>query len=154
MSMVRLPTSISDGKANLHQGAIGVGIDIAKGVTLSAVWKNTIITEHPDTGNSVTGIEIPFWDRMLNIASRCYEMTGLVYQGVDIVLDKEKGPMILEINARPGLSIQIANQSGLLPRLRTIEKHYHKLNSVEDRIHFAMHHFGEVAQLKMVRPIS
>src|SRR4030095_5306412 len=28
MAMVRLPTRASDGKANLHQGAIGVGVDI------------------------------------------------------------------------------------------------------------------------------
>jgi len=142
MSMVRLPTSISDGKANLHQGAIGVGINVAKGVTLSGVWKNEILTEHPDTGNGVTGIEIPYWHRLLTIASRCYPLTGLIYQGVDIVLDKEKGPMILEINARPGLNIQIANQTGLLPRLKMIEQHYHELNSVEDRIRFAIDHFG------------
>lgn len=145
MSMVRLPTSISAGKANLHQGAIGAGINIVKGVTLSAVWKNMIISEHPDTGNRVTGIEISSWGQLLNIASRCYGLTGLAYQGVDIVLDKERGPMILEINARPGLNIQIANQSGLLPRLRTVEQHHHELESVEDRIHFAMEHFGRAA---------
>jgi alpha-L-glutamate ligase-like protein len=142
MSMVRLPTSLSDGKANLHQGAIGVGVNIAKGTTLSAVWKNSVITEHPDTGNPVTGIEIPYWDQLLSISSRCYELTKLGYQGVDIILDKEKGPMILEINARPGLNIQIANRSGLLSRLRTVERHRHERYSVEDRIHFAMDHFG------------
>jgi alpha-L-glutamate ligase-like protein len=141
MSMVRLPTRISDGKANLHQGAIGAGINVAKGVTLEAVWKNLIVTEHPDTGNSVTGIEIPSWDRLLSIASQCYGLTGLVYQGVDLVLDREKGPMILEINARPGLNIQIANQRGLLPHLKAVEGHYHELDTVEDRIQFAKDNF-------------
>ncbi len=32
MAMMRLSTSASDGKANLHQGAVGVGIDIATAV--------------------------------------------------------------------------------------------------------------------------
>lgn len=143
MSMVRLPTRMSDGKANLHKGAIGAGIDIAVGVTLSAVWKNEIVTEHPDTGNRVTGVEIPYWKDLLGLASQCYESTGLSYQGVDIVLDRTKGPMILELNARPGLNIQIANQSGLLPRLKMIERHYLELNSIEDKIQFAMDHFGQ-----------
>jgi len=137
MAMVRLPTRMSDGKANLHQGAIGTGIDMATGRTLSAVWRNDIIEEHPDTGNAVTGFIITDWDILLHLASRCFELTGLGYQGVDIVLDREKGPMILELNARPGLSIQIANQTGLLPRLRLIEEHAKTLTTVEDRVAFA-----------------
>lgn len=141
MSMVRLPTRMSDGKANLHQGAIGAGIDIATGITLSAVWKDTVITNHPDTGHPVTDISIPFWEKLLNLSSRCYEMTGLAYQGVDIVLDKDKGPMILELNARPGLNIQIANQAGLLTRLKLVEAHHHELESIDDKIQFAIHHF-------------
>jgi glutathione synthase/RimK-type ligase-like ATP-grasp enzyme len=49
-------------------------------------------------------------------------MTKLGYLGVDIVIDEKRGPMLLELNARPGLSIQVANSKGLLPRLREIEK--------------------------------
>ncbi|MGD9000649.1 MAG: alpha-L-glutamate ligase-like protein, partial [Granulosicoccaceae bacterium] len=96
MSMVRLPTRMSDGKANLHQGAIGAGIDIATGRTLTAVWRNDIITEHPDTGNEVNGIQVPYWDRLLALAARCHELAGLGYVGVDIVLDRDKGPLVLE----------------------------------------------------------
>ena len=143
MSMVRLPTRMSDGKANLHQGAIGAGVNIASGITLSAVWKDIIITRHPDTGHPVTNIKIPFWEKLLEIASRCYEMTGLAYQGVDIVLDKNQGPMILELNARPGLNIQIANQSGLLKRLKWIEQHHQELNSIEEKVQFAVRHFRQ-----------
>jgi alpha-L-glutamate ligase-like protein len=142
MAMVRLPTQMSDGKANLHQGAIGSGIDIASGKTLSAVWNNAIIDEHPDTGSSVLGVQIPHWNTVLEIAARCYEMTGLGYQGVDIVLDRDKGPLILEINARPGLNIQIANRSGLLSRLQQVENEHEKLLDVEARITFAKKHFG------------
>ncbi len=142
MSMVRLPTRMSNGKANLHQGAIGAGIDIATGTTLQAVWMNDIITEHPDTGNGVFGVQIPYWDTLLYQAASCYELTGLGYQGIDIVLDREKGPLILELNARPGLNIQIANKVGLLPRLRRVEAEAHKKMEIKERVAFAKMHFG------------
>ncbi len=141
MSMVRLPTRMSDGKANLHQGAIGAGIDMATGATISAVVGNDITTEHPDTGKSVVGVSIPGWDHLLELATRCYEMTGLGYQGVDIVLDKDKGPLILELNARPGLNIQIANKAGLLTRLDLVERHRPSLSTLSDRIAFAKENF-------------
>ena len=142
MSMVRLPTRMSDGKANLHQGAVGAGIDIAAGRTLSAVWRNTVIQEHPDTGSEIEGVEIPNWEDLLKLASRCYELTGLGYLGVDIVLDKDKGPMILELNARPGLNIQIANRSGLLPRLQKVSKCGQDLKGFEERVGFARTNFA------------
>lgn len=142
MSMVRLPTSMSNGKANLHQGAIGAGIDIATGTTLQAVWLNDVVTEHPDTGNRVAGVKIPYWDDLLYQAARCYELTGLGYQGVDIVLDKEKGPLILELNARPGLNIQIANMAGLLPRLKQVEREGKGVLEVKERVAFSKKHFG------------
>jgi len=121
MSMVRLPTRASDGKANLHRGAIGAGIDMGTGLTLKAVRRAKVITRHPDTQVSVTGIAIPFWEQMLLMASRTLEMTGLGYLGVDIVVDRVRGPVLLELNARPGLAIQLANGSGLWARLRQVE---------------------------------
>lgn len=142
MSMVRLPTRMSGGRANLHQGALGAGIEIKNGITLTAVWRNDIVTEHPDTGNRVAGVRIPGWETLLRLASHCYQLTGLGYQGVDIVLDKDKGPLILELNARPGLNIQIANRSGLLPRLNLVEQNHRGLNGVEECIAFAQEHFG------------
>ncbi len=142
MAMVRLPTRMSDGKANLHQGAIGAGIDLATGKTLSGVWKNEIVTEHPDTENPIINIQIPHWDTLLHQAAQCYEMTGLGYQGVDLVLDKNKGPLILELNARPGLNIQIANGAGLVSRLGMVEKEAKNLTTLEDRLHFAKSTFS------------
>ncbi len=142
MAMVRLPTRESDGKANLHQGAVGVGICIATGMTLQGVLKNEIITEHPDTGNPVTGLSIPGWERLLELAAKWYELTGLGYMGVDIVLDRTRGPLTLELNARPGLNIQVANNSGLLPRLQMVERYYKELNSVSERVAFAKENFA------------
>lgn len=142
MSMIRLPTRMSRGKANLHQGAIGVGINMASGTTLSGVWRNEVAEKHPDTGNTLTGLAIPEWQRLLEIATACYDITGLGYFGVDMVIDAEKGPMILELNARPGLNIQIANQAGLIPRLRLVEELDVKPLAIEDRTAFAQANFG------------
>lgn len=146
MAMVRLPTRMSRGKANLHQGAIGAGVDIATGTTLAAVWKNNIVTEHPDTGMKLTDLKVPKWEYLLHLASRCYELTGLGYQGVDLVLDRDRGPLILELNARPGLNIQIANHSGLLPRLKVVEQLRETLHSAEDRVAFSQQRFFALNQ--------
>ncbi len=124
MSMVRLPTRASDGKANLHQGAVGAGVDIATGRTLTGVLGNDVTDEHPDTGALIAGIEIPQWDFILESAARGYEVTGLGYLGVDIVIDRDLGPLILEMNARPGLNIQIANGVGMSRRIRRIDEIY------------------------------
>lgn len=142
MAMVRLPTRMSKGKANLHQGAIGTGVDIPTGKTLTAVWKNSIVAEHPDTGNPVSGIQIPGWDTLLDIAARSWELTGLGYQGIDIVLDIDQGPLILELNARPGLAIQIANSTGLRHRLESVDAARNRLTAIEDRVAFAKKHFA------------
>lgn len=124
MAMVRLPTRASDGKANLHQGAVGAGVDMALGETLTGVLDNDIVDEHPDTGALVAGLQIPQWDFILESSARGYEVTGLGYLGVDMVIDKDLGPLILEMNARPGLNIQIANRAGLTARIRRIEAIY------------------------------
>lgn len=141
MAMVRLPTRMSMGKANLHQGAIGAGIDLASGVTLAGVWGNSVVTEHPDTNNPIVGIQIPEWGTMMELAARCYEVSKLGYLGVDIVLDRDLGPLILELNARPGLNIQIANREGLLSRLRVVEKHREPKATVDQRLQFSATHF-------------
>jgi alpha-L-glutamate ligase-like protein len=122
MAMVRLPTRASDGKANLHQGAVGAGIDMGTGLTLSGVLDDEIVDEHPDTGALVTGLEIPHWDFILESSARAYDVTGLGYLGVDMVIDRDLGPLILEMNARPGLNIQIANRAGLAGRITRIEE--------------------------------
>ncbi len=122
MGMVRLPTLASDGKANLHRGAIGVGIDMGEGTTLKGVHRSRIVTHHPDTNQLVAGIQVPYWEDILLIAAKTGDMTGLEYLGVDLVIDRERGPLLLELNARPGLQIQLANQAGLLKRFELIDE--------------------------------
>ncbi len=118
MAMCRLPTAGSDGRANLHQGAIGAGISIRSGAIVHAALHNRAVTHHVDTGAPILDFVIPQWDDVLALAVRAAEMSGLGYLGVDVVIDATHGPLLLELNARPGLAIQIANDAGLLPRLR------------------------------------
>lgn len=147
MAMVRLPTRLSGGKANLHQGAIGVGVDLATGKTLGGVYHNDPIDYHPDTLNPIVNIEVPYWNKILEIASSCYELTGLGYLGVDIVLDKDQGPLMLELNARPGLNIQIANREGGLKRYRSIEARVDEYGqeSTEDKVAFSRNEFARLS---------
>lgn len=143
MAMMRLSCASSQGKANLHQGAVGVGIDIGSGRAVRAVQKDRPIQRHPDTGEDLMNLQIPHWRELLALACTCYDMTGLGYLGVDLVVDRERGPMLLELNARPGLSIQIANGCGLLPRLRTVERIPDPTRmTVSQRIQYSLEHFG------------
>ncbi|MBM4203465.1 MAG: alpha-L-glutamate ligase-like protein [Gammaproteobacteria bacterium] len=142
MGMLRLATQKSDGKANLHQGAVGVGLDLATGRASMAVQHNKRVTHHPDTGKLLSEIQIANWKELLRLAARCYEVTRLGYLGCDIVIDEARGPLILELNARPGLAVQIANGVGLLPRLRLIESLDDFPVSVDERVEFSMHHFA------------
>jgi alpha-L-glutamate ligase-like protein len=121
MAMLRLPTRESNGRANLHQGGLGVGIELSGGLTHHAVQRNRFVECHPDTGVPLVGLRVPHWRDVLLMARRVAEAVGLGYLGVDIVVDAEEGPMLLEANARPGLAIQIANGRGLLPRLQAID---------------------------------
>lgn len=121
MAMLRLPTSESNGRANLHQGGIGAGVDLASGMTHHAVQHNRFVLSHPDTGVPVIGKRVPYWSDVLDMSRRVSDAVGLGYIGVDIIVDRDQGPMLLEANARPGLAIQIANARGLLPRLREID---------------------------------
>lgn len=145
MAMIRLSCASSFGKANLHQGAIGVGLDMANGCAVNAVQHNNHIAHHPDTQADLMEVKVPDWGALLKLACRCYDICGLGYLGVDLVLDKEHGVTLLELNARPGLSIQIANNAGLLPRLKKIENLLNpEFMSIENRIVYAQDNFSNL----------
>jgi len=142
MAMVRLPTRASDGKANLHQGAVGAGVDLGSGMTLKGVLDDQVVEEHPDSGALIEGLAIPQWDFILGSSARGQEVTGLGYLGVDMVIDRELGPLILDMNARPGLNIQIANCAGLADRIDRIDEIYDADASPEQRAAVARREFA------------
>lgn len=111
--MLRLPTSASGGRANLHQKAVGAAVDLDSGRVVTAMYGRTAVTRHPDTAERLVGAQVPHWERILEMASQCSEASGLCYLGVDVVMDVERGPLVLEVNARPGLQIQNITSRGL-----------------------------------------
>jgi alpha-L-glutamate ligase-like protein len=151
MAMLRLPTKRSDGKANLHAGAICTGIDVGTGITTYSMMGNyksplsdtyDLIETTLDLKENLplSGVQIPNWDEILEIAVKCQESSRLGYVGVDIALDAEKGPMVFELNARPGLGIQVANQAGLRWRLERVRGL--KVKSLKHGIRLAKELFG------------
>lgn len=140
MAMLRLPVEGSGGKANLHMGGIGVGIDIAKGEMTFVSQYNKRIDGVPGFGD-VRGLKIPFWDELLLIASRVQQITNLGFAAVDLTLDKNMGPALLEINARAGLGVQVANMAPLRRRLERIEGI--KVNTPEKGVRIAQDIFGQ-----------
>lgn len=140
MAMVRIPTGESGGKANVHLGGIGIGIDIAKGTTTHATQYNRLIKELPH-GGSPSGITIPYWDEILLISSRIQQITNIGYIAVDITVDADMGPSLLEVNARAGLMVQVANLAPLRSRLERVIGL--KVSSPEKGVRLGQELFGE-----------
>ena len=144
MAMLRVATRQSDGRANLHQGAIGIGIDLATGKTTHAVHHGISVVRHPDLDTDLLGLDIPGWNQLLEMAAKGYEMTGLGYLGADLIVDEAHGPVVIELNARPGLAIQLANGTGLRYRLEKIQAQAlaHPGIDWSERIDFSVAAFG------------
>lgn len=122
MAMARIPTIESDGKANLDQGAIALGIDLSSGVTTYGLHgKKKYITRFPNSNRKVSGITMPFWRETLLMAVKAAQVAGYVFMGADIFVHENKGPMVVELNGFPGLSIQLANRAGLKRRIERVE---------------------------------
>ena len=113
MAMLRLPCVESGGAANLHAGGIGCGIDLESGHCSYAVRYDKPIGFHPDTGYRLANIKTPYWGQISTMMGSLNDMFQMNYLGIDLVIDERRGPLLLEVNARPGLAVQIANKSGL-----------------------------------------
>ena len=146
MAMLRLPTEQSRGRANLHLGGICLGIDLATGITTHAISRNMSTQQDyrleflPGTRLPLAGIRIPYWQESLEIAAMCQEVTKLGFLGVDIMIDRDRGPLVAEINARPGLSIQNANRAPLRERLERVKGL--NIKSIKKSIRLAQDLFG------------
>ena len=136
MAMLRLATRVAKGRANLDAGGLGVGVDLVTGMTTGAIARRRWLSVHPDTEIPLAGVQLPEWEELLSIATHCADATGLKYIGVDIVLDAESGPCVLELNARPGLLIQLANRRGLRPLIEAVEQQAKPLHrwTVQERV--------------------
>jgi len=128
MAMLRIPTEKSWWKANLHSWACAAWIDIWTGklTYITQFWK--IIKSVPDIGD-IRWLILPNWDKMLEMAVKVQKETRIGYLWCDIVMDNKDWPLLLEINIRPGLEVQVANMARLKDRLERVEWIY--VNSVE-----------------------
>lgn len=123
MAFVRWPTKESKGKANMFLGAVATGVDLANGVTTHSVsgksmgGKGEEIEYVPDSNLRYSGIRIPYWEEILLNAVKAAKASHLGYAAIDFLIDRENGPIVVEVNARPGLSIQLVNKDGLEWRL-------------------------------------
>ena len=120
LAMLRVPTEESQGKANLQLGAIGVGIDIATG-RMNYGYKNGKFIKKFPNGTPISDTRIPHWDEFLYASAQIQQVTGIGYVGVDLVFTTT-GMKVLEVNARPGVKIQICNKEPLRARLLQVEK--------------------------------
>jgi alpha-L-glutamate ligase-like protein len=136
MAMLRVATRRSRGRANLHAGGIGIGIDLVTGKTTHALWGETWTAAHPDTGAPLCGVQLPCWGELLMVAARCADAVALGYLGVDLTVDEKGKPLVLELNARPGLSIQLANRRGLRPLIEEVERRNLRHLTVTERVRF------------------
>ena len=136
MAMLRLATRRSEGRANLDNGGLGVGIDLVSGLTTGAMARRRWVSEHPDTRLGLSEVRVPEWKELVRLATRCADATDIKYLGVDVVLDADLGPCVLELNARPGLLIQLANRRGLRPLIEAVERRAPRNLSVAERVAF------------------
>ncbi len=121
MGMLRMPTARSNGKANLHQGGLGIGVDMETGKLKQAYDGKRHMATHPDSGSVITGKPIPHWEELVALSVQTAKEFPLDYLGVDLVMDKTHGPMVMEVNVRPGLGIQLANQEGMKEALKRLK---------------------------------
>lgn len=120
MAMLRIPTRKSKGRANLHAGGIAVAIDLKSGVTNLPKHIHQKYGINPDTGEKMTGLKIPYWKHILDLAKTIQNYIPLGYLGIDFVIDRRYGPQVLELNVRPGLEIQNINGRGLKKNLEEL----------------------------------
>ncbi|MCK6555585.1 alpha-L-glutamate ligase-like protein [Candidatus Binatia bacterium] len=144
MAMARLPTRQSAGRANLHVGGIGVGLELATGRAVHAIRWGKEIARHPDTGQELAGLRIPAWSEVVRIAAASHDAVPLGYFGIDIVIDARRGPVVLELNARPGLAIQLATGCGLRPLLTAVEARHDACHDVAARISLGLGLAGDI----------
>ena len=105
----------------MHQGCVGVAIYLSDGSTFSAQIAREDVTHHPDTDVALLGVSIPFWEERFALCEKTAKVIPMDYLGIDIALS-EKGPVILEVNARPGIEIQNISNEGMIDVLSEIDR--------------------------------
>jgi alpha-L-glutamate ligase-like protein len=117
MAMMRMPTAASGGRGNLHQGGLGAAVELTTGRIWRAMQAGQLLDAHPDTAQPLVGMSVPMWSKVCEAAIAAVKACGLGYAGVDLVIDRHLGVLVLEVNAHPGLEIQNVCAASLVDRL-------------------------------------
>lgn len=149
IAMLRLPTKESGGKANIHQGAIMVGLDLDSGTGTYAYYRGKFIDLLPENNTPIHNITIPNWDRILLMASRAQRISNVGYLAIDFSFNRKESPLVMEMNARGGLGIQLANRAPLRNRLERVEGL--RVRSPEHGVRLAKELFGSHIEKEIER---
>lgn len=108
---------------NAGAGGIIVAIDERTGVTLGAAdEKGNAYTQHPDSGLSLLGFQIPRWDEACEMVMQLAKgIPDNRYTGWDLALT-DKGWLLVEGNYMPIILWQIAAHKGIRPDFERMRK--------------------------------
>jgi hypothetical protein len=108
---------------NWDRGGISVAVDTATGVMGAGVLKPKYggqwLEEHPDSGERFTGVQVPYWEEVLELCRRAAAVTPKVRSiGWDVAVTAE-GPVLIEGNPDWDLPMVQVHTAGLLqPAMR------------------------------------
>lgn len=98
-----------------------MGLDIVTGKITSLYYNEQSYTnEFPSEWKHFKGKKIPYWQEIIQYSANAQYFVNIGYLGMDWVVTN-RGPKILEINARAGLEIQNITGKSLLTIMRKIE---------------------------------
>lgn len=106
--------NFSSGETGNLLGCVNLETGLVEGVTGGSGFEITGYHNHPDTGEPLLGITLPYWEEMKSLCLNAATMLpGLRLQHWDVALS-ERGPVLMEVNSFGVFSgHQIAYRSGI-----------------------------------------
>jgi Sugar-transfer associated ATP-grasp len=105
-SCFRMPVGTGEAD-NFNAGGIAAGVS-ERGTLGVAVGKDIragLFTHHPDTGVRIEGVDLPYWEQMVDLALLAHQRLGAIYfVGWDVALTIN-GPIVLEGNDKFGVDL-------------------------------------------------
>ena len=105
-SCFRMPVGMGEAD-NFNAGGIAAGVSEGGklGVAVGKDVRAGLFTHHPDTRARIEGVDLPYWQQMVDLALLAHEALGaLCFVGWDIALTIN-GPIVLEGNDKFGVDL-------------------------------------------------
>ena len=106
--------NFSHGKSGNMLGSIDPDSGVVTSVVRGMGLDQSELTHHPETGKTLAGFEIPYWQEAVSVCLRAAgAFPGFLVQGWDVVIS-ESGPVLLEMNMIGCADLhQIADHRGI-----------------------------------------